>query len=105
VSYDHLPNLEVIVTKSAVVIYAVEMTEYERGWGSRPDGFLAFATQAEAEDYVHNAIKDRTGHAPDVYVAYSLAGYQECTHAFFEKLILDPSKNFVYFDRLTDLRA
>lgn len=31
--------------------YRVRYTEYERGWGSRPDGFKDFDTEQEAIDH------------------------------------------------------
>lgn len=46
--------------------YRVRYTEYERGWGSRPDGFKDFDFKAEAEDHQNEFNSQNTEpHAPD----------------------------------------
>jgi hypothetical protein len=92
------------MAENVMVVFVVEMTEYERGWGSRPDGNLAFVSEDAAKKYVQKQTADRTGPAPDEYVAYDLVGYRECTPAFFQKL-KDNSRGFQYFDRLGELKA
>lgn len=46
------------------------MIEYERGWGSKPDGYLIFDSEERRAAYIANEYKDRTGAAPDYYVRY-----------------------------------
>ena len=49
--------------------YRVRYTEYERGWGSRPDGFRDFDSKAEAEDHQNEFnSKNTEPHAPDWYM-------------------------------------
>lgn len=90
--------------EQATVVYVVEMTERERGWGQRPDGFFAFPTEEKAKAYVNNQTKDRTGPAPDEYVSYDLIGYRECSQAFLDKLA-EGRHSRVYFDRLGELKG
>jgi len=48
--------------------YRVDITEYERGWGQRPDGHILFDSKKEAEDYIkeHNA-QNNKARVPDIY--------------------------------------
>lgn len=57
---DSLPQIK--------IAYAVEWTEYERGWGPRPDGFSLHPDEQAAEDFSHHVTKDYTGPAPDTYI-------------------------------------
>lgn len=57
-------------TKTIHAVYAVDWVEYERGWGSRPDGTSYHKSREDAEKYVsdydnkHNNLPS----APDCYV-------------------------------------
>jgi hypothetical protein len=90
------------MAEPTLVVYVVQMTEYERGWGQRPDGNLAFVNEADAREYVALQTADRTGPVPDEYVAYNLVGYRECSKAFFEQLRCN-DRGFKYFDRIGEL--
>lgn len=49
--------------------WRIDFTEYERGWGSRPDGFTLYATKALADEAFRahwDAYPD--GEAPDYYI-------------------------------------
>ncbi len=50
-------------------VYAVEWTEYERGWGSRPDGVSLHKSKEAAEKYVSDYDKkyNNESSAPDEY--------------------------------------
>jgi hypothetical protein len=50
--------------------YRVRYTEYERGWGSRPDGFTDFDSFEEADQYYrsYNAQHNTADSAPDWYM-------------------------------------
>lgn len=50
------------------VKYRVYITEYERGWGNRPDGFHDFDDKQSAVDFQskHNA-QNTAIYAPDIY--------------------------------------
>lgn len=55
---------------AVVALYYIEWTEFERGWGQRPDGKSYYATKEtamEAYDKVYEARKNHTGPAPDCY--------------------------------------
>lgn len=49
--------------------WRVDFTEYERGWGSRPDGFKLFETEEAALEFqrAFNAKNDKPV-APDWYM-------------------------------------
>jgi len=51
-------------------VYKIEWTEYERGWGSRPDGVSYHKTKALAEQYRQEFIgKQPSGPVPDEYTS------------------------------------
>lgn len=64
------------IQKPIVQAFRVELTEYERGWGSKPFDTLYFDNEAEAKQYAidynrkHNNLKE----APDWYVRADYAG-------------------------------
>ena len=49
--------------------YKIHWTEYERGWGSRPDGTQVFKTKELAEQKIKEffAKRKNDGHVPDEY--------------------------------------
>lgn len=52
--------------------YRVRLTEYERGWGSRPDGFHDFDSLSKARTYQIKFNKQNTAKtAPDWYMVAS----------------------------------
>lgn len=53
--------------------YEVQVTEYERGWGQRPDGRLLFHTKEDAQRIIGEeyAKRSRTTYVPDIYEDYS----------------------------------
>jgi len=54
------------------VVYAIKWTEYERGWGNRPDGISYHASKEDAENF----IKTYWDGMPDVApYCYSSPGY------------------------------
>ena len=94
--------------QQANVVFIVEMTEYERGWGQRPDGFLAFGTEDAAKAYVQEETKGRTGPAPEIYVAYSMLGYRACSPAVLARVLTaseDANGQCVYIDKLAELQG
>ena len=49
-------------------IWCVNWTEYERGWGSRPDGHTLHLTKESAEKYIENHWeKMPKSYVPDLY--------------------------------------
>jgi hypothetical protein len=87
----------------AFTVYVVKMTEYERGWGSRPDGYLAFRNEDAAVAYVDAKTKDRPHPAPDEYVDYEMVGYLGCSPQFLGR-ITKSNLPLMYFDHLNDLK-
>lgn len=85
------------------VVYLVEMIESERGWGQRPDGYLAFRSEQNAINHIRGVTKDRTGPAPEVYTIYNPIGYKECSQSFLDKLLAKGEDGRVYIDRMREL--
>jgi hypothetical protein len=81
-------------------VYVIEGTEYERGWGQRPDGYLAFKTKQEATEYIdwYDKTYNNEPTAPDEYTKYQLVGFHECSDRFYAALT---EKKF--FNRLNEL--
>lgn len=67
-----MPRIE----KPNVVAFRVELTEYERGWGSKPFDTVYFDNEAEARQWAidynlkHNNLKE----VPDWYVRADYVG-------------------------------
>lgn len=97
--FDRIKALELAASTAARLVptvHVIEGTEYEAGWGQRPDGFIAFLSKEDAELFIkdwnknHNSAK----HAPAVYVAYRYIGIRECSENFFDKIQNSPQKAF-----------
>lgn len=57
---------------SGSTVLLVRVTEYERGWGSRPEGTLVFRTEEERKQFLADMINERTGKdVPDYYWDYT----------------------------------
>ncbi|HET8688386.1 MAG TPA: hypothetical protein VFM18_17385 [Methanosarcina sp.] len=52
-----------------VVVWEIEWTEFERGWGQRPDGFSYFATHELALEYKRDFLNGMPPEAPECYSA------------------------------------
>ena len=70
-----------------LVAFVVEATEFERGWGQRPDGYVCF----EHEDFATTFLKEdhdkKVGTSvPDYYVNYTKVGYKECSRRNMDKI-------------------
>jgi hypothetical protein len=90
--------------KPTPTVHCIEGTEYERGWGCRPDGNIAFLTKDAAEAYIadYNAKYNNEKHAPDEYTIYTYAGILECSQAFLNDVA---TKGLKHFNRKADLTA
>ena len=66
-------------------VHVIEGTEYERGWGCRPDGIVAFKSKEDAETWIasYNAAHNTAKTAPDEYTVYQYIGIHECSEAVF----------------------
>jgi hypothetical protein len=56
--------------------YFVSVTEYERGWGSKPDGYVVFNSEKEADYFLKQEYASRGNQVPDYYLDYSKSGYR-----------------------------
>lgn len=52
-----------------MIVVEVEWTEYERGWGQRPDGFSYHPDMLTAKRYIHDFLAGMPPAAPECYVA------------------------------------
>ena len=83
-------------------VHVIEGTEFERGWGHRPDGYIAFPSEDAAMLYIkhYNERYNSAPSAPDVYTDYNYIGIKACS-ARFEELVA--SKKLAFFDRFAEL--
>ena len=83
--------------------YIIEGTEYERGWGCRPDGVVALPNEVAADAWIqaYNAKYNTAPSAPDEYTRYDKVGIKEVSFETFKKM--DGSKP-VHAQRLHELQ-
>jgi len=86
-------------------VHVIEGTEYERGWGQRPDGYAAFLTKADAEAYIASYDKRFNSEpvVPDEYTKYSYIGILECSEAFFQAAKCASNQAGKHFQYRTEL--
>lgn len=50
-------------------LYCISWTEYERGWGSRPDGITLHRTKEDAEEFAYTYLhkNNKSNYVPDIY--------------------------------------
>ncbi len=87
----------------ARVLFVVEIVEYERGWGQRPEGYLAFLNEAAADNHIADEYKDRVGSAPDVYWNYNKIGYKDASPESISKAKKAKNKR-IYVDKIDELK-
>ena len=77
-------------------VHVIQCTEYERGWGSRPDGCMAFLNEQEARDFCseYDRKNNNATSAPDYFIKWSYAGAYECSVDFLNRVIADKKVNF-----------
>ena len=83
--------------------FVVQMVEHERNWGSRPDGFAAFANEAAAEVYIKERTSHRIGRAPDNYIEYEKVGLWPTSFQNLDLISAAPN-GFIYIDNAQELR-
>lgn len=86
----------------ARVLFVIEITEYERGWGQRPEGYLVFLNEAAADNYIADEYKSRQGPAPDVYWNYTKIGYKDASPAAISSVKKSDDKR-IYIDKISQL--
>lgn len=82
--------------KQVYLAHVVEMVEHERGWGSKPDGKIAFHDVEAARLFIYEKTKNYKGAAPDYYVSYQYLGV--CPIPDKTAKLLNEGSPFVYFD-------
>jgi len=95
-------DLESVVPTVNPTVHVIEGTEYERGWGCRPDGYVAFTSKASAEVWIaeYNERNHTSDHAPDEYTNYTYIGIKDCSHGFLKVTKQVGAK---HFDRLSEM--
>lgn len=78
-------------------VHLIEGTEYERGWGQRPDGYVAFTSKDAALKYITDYDKkyNNLAHAPDEYTKYEYCGIAECSPEF-ENQVIDRGSKYIF---------
>lgn len=58
---------------AGTTVYPLEITEYERGWGSRHDGYLLFLSDADRIKFLQHDAQEKRKESvvPDYYLAYT----------------------------------
>ena len=86
-------------------VHLIEGIEYERGWGQRPDGYVAFKTEEAARLFIVNYDKQHNNlfYAPDEYTKYTYIGVRQCTHAFLNAF--SGKLGYKHFDRISELNT
>lgn len=86
-------------------VHVIEGTEFERGWGSRPDGFVAFLSEAAAMKFIedYERVFNAGTVAPNEYTIYSYVGLKSCSATFFE-ILSKEQHNVSHFRRMGELR-
>jgi hypothetical protein len=85
-------------------VHVIEGTEYERGWGQRPDGYVAFNSKEAALKYIVDYDKkyNNLPSAPAEFTKYSYVGIKECSAAFEAEVAQKGQKHFF---RTPELKA
>ncbi len=67
-------------------LYTVQWTEFERGWGQRPDGISFHQTYEDAQNFVADYLKKNRNEieAPDEYSAPGQIQVMEVSQALFD---------------------
>lgn len=83
--------------------FVLECTEYERGWGQRPDGYLIFQTAEELSQFVDDDARKKraTAETPEYYVAYQRRPSRTACANFFAAL--PAGRRYRYVDKLSEL--
>ena len=100
--HDRIAELEAQLSSGPSTVHVIEGTEYERGWGCRPDGYVAFTNKADAELYIaeYNKKYNNLPSAPDEYTTYQYIGIKDCSPAF---LRLVKQKGSHHFNRKSEM--
>lgn len=64
---NHLIDKKPEVPPPAFTVYGISWTEFERGWGCRPDGWSLHKSEEDVSKYLENYRKSLPKSAPDEY--------------------------------------
>lgn len=67
-------------------VFVVSITEVERGWGQRPDGYFLFETEEHAKAFIAADDATRAAIVPNVYCDYTLEGYKPTYKELLEEV-------------------
>lgn len=58
---------------AGTTVFPLEITEYERGWGSRHDGYLLFLSEDDRIKFLRNDAQEKrkNSQVPDYYLAFT----------------------------------
>jgi hypothetical protein len=86
-------------------VLVVSITEYERGWGSKNDGYLLFVDEAEAQAFIAEKYALREdGPAPEYYVNYDNTGWWPASETIVLKVLASPRK-YISIDSMKELES
>lgn len=85
-------------------VHVVSGTEHERGWGCRPDGYIAFLTEAAANDWIneYDTTVNCRPTVPHEYTTYSYQGIKECSVEFYREVVKARGQR-KHFNRTKDI--
>ncbi len=93
-----------MIDAAVKVLYVVEVIEYERGWGQRPDGYICFLNEAVARAFTaaeyEKRLKETT--VPEAYDHYEHRGYLKCCAVALERAKTS-KRGYIYIDKLHEL--
>lgn len=72
---------------SIKALYCIKWTEYERGWGQRPDGETYYASKEDADEAYEKAFEGRNGPTPSCYVNPSKPFLVEVDEELYNKIV------------------
>jgi len=80
-------------------VFVLEGTEYERGWGQRPDGFVLFKDEEAADQYLRKIDRERRDatFVPDEYTSYEKRGWHACSKNILDQVL---KKGLVHIHQL-----
>lgn len=78
--------------KEMFFVYVLDVTEHERGWGMRPDGYVCFVDGEVAHQWRLERYKDRnTNSVPECYDTYENGRWEpvhESIHTKFQRQLI-----------------
>lgn len=66
--------------------WGIEWTEYERGWGCRPDGFSFHTCKEAGDEYVERTYDNYPKEVPDVYSRADEPKLYEVSQSIYDRV-------------------